>query len=214
MPVSFKYPITKADGSEFKSAKELLGQLSGESAGSYLLSTNAFWHGGLHISDDTSGYVADKRPVRAMATGEVVTYRLNDDYRTSIWGEAASAQTLKFSTSFCLVRHAYASPHKQPLAPAAPAKSTAPDQGPQNTLVFFSLYMHLQPYAGYGRRSKRAHQRRSATMEPPRHDRMQATRAAHWVASSNGVLFYRTERHWPVDCWHADLRHEQRPQLV
>jgi predicted chitinase len=152
MPVSFKYPITKADGSEFKSAKELLGQLSGESAGSYLLSTNAFWHGGLHISDDTSGYVADKRPVRAMATGEVVAYRLNDDYRTSTWGEAASAQTLKFSTSFCLVRHAYASSHKQPLAPAAPAKSTATDQGPQNTLMFFSLYMHLQPYAGYAQR--------------------------------------------------------------
>ena len=158
MPLSFKYPITKADGSEFKSAKELLGQLSGESAGFYLLSTNAFWHGGLHISDDTSGYVADKRPVRSMATGEVVAYRLNDDYRTSTWGEAANAQTLKYSTSFCLVRHAYASPHKRPVAPAAPAKSAAPatpaasDQGPQNTLVFYSLYMHLQPYAGYAQR--------------------------------------------------------------
>jgi hypothetical protein len=52
MPLSFKYPITKADGSEFKSAKELLSQLSGESAGFYLLSANAFWHGGLHISDE------------------------------------------------------------------------------------------------------------------------------------------------------------------
>jgi hypothetical protein len=161
MPLSFKYPITKADGSEFKSAKELLGQLSGESAGFYLLSTNAFWHGGLHISDDTSGYVADKRPVRSMATGEVVAYRLNDDYRTSTWGEAASAQTLKYSTSFCLVRHAYASPPKRPVAPvapAAPAKAAAAatpaasDQGPQNTLVFYSLYMHLQPYAGYAQR--------------------------------------------------------------
>jgi predicted chitinase len=155
MPLRFKYPITKADGSEFKSAKELLGQLSGESAGFYLLSTNAFWHGGLHISDDTSGYVADKRPVRSMATGEVVAYRLNDDYRTSTWGEGANAQTLKYSTSFCLVRHAYASPRKQPVAPAAPAKSAAPaasDQGPQNTLVFYSLYMHLQPYVGYAQR--------------------------------------------------------------
>ncbi|MGX6998917.1 glycoside hydrolase family 19 protein [Caballeronia sp. KNU42] len=152
MPLSFKFPITKADGSEFKSAKELLGQLSGESAGLYLLSTNAFWHGGLHISDDTSGYVADKRPVRAMATGEVVAYRLNDDYCTSTWGEAADKQTLKYSSSFCLVRHAYASPHKRPDAPATPATTAAADQGPQNTLVFYSLYMHLQPYAGYAQR--------------------------------------------------------------
>jgi len=152
MPLSFKFPITKADGSEFKSAKELLGQLSGESTGLYLLSTNAFWHGGLHISDDTSGYVADKRPVRAMATGEVVAYRLNDDYCTSTWSEAANAQTLKYSTSFCLVRHAYASPHKRPDTPAAPASTAAADQGPQNTLVFYSLYMHLQPYAGYAQR--------------------------------------------------------------
>jgi predicted chitinase len=162
MPLSFKYPITKADGTEFKSAKELLGQLNGESAGFYLLSTNAFWHGGLHISDDTSGYVAEKRPVRSMATGEVVAYRLNDDYCTSTWGEAANVQTLKYSTSFCLVRHAYASPHKRPVAPATattkpattptPATKAGADQGPQNTLVFYSLYMHLTPYAGYAQR--------------------------------------------------------------
>jgi predicted chitinase len=152
MPLSFKYPITKADGSEFKSAKELLSQLSGESAGFYLLGANAFWHGGLHISDDTSGYVVEKRPVRSMATGEVVAYRLNDDYCTSTWGEAANAQTLKYSTSFCLVRHAYASPHKRPAGSATPATPAGADQGPQNTLVFYSLYMHLQPYAGYARR--------------------------------------------------------------
>jgi predicted chitinase len=152
MPLSFKYPITKADGSEFKSAKELLGQLSGESAGFYLLSTNAFWHGGLHISDDTSGYVADKHPVRSMATGEVVAYRLNDDYCTSTWGKTTNAQTLKYSTSFCLVRHTYASPHKKPAAPATPAATAAADQGPQNTLVFYSLYMHLLPYVGYAQR--------------------------------------------------------------
>jgi predicted chitinase len=149
MPLSFKYPITQADGSEFKSAKELFAQLGGESAGFYLLSTHAFWHGGLHISDDTSGYVADKHPVRSMATGEVVAYRLNDDYRTSTWGEEADVQSLKYSTSFCLVRHAYASPHKRPVAPAGAA---VPDQGPQNTLVFYSLYMHLLPYVGYARR--------------------------------------------------------------
>jgi predicted chitinase len=149
MPLSFKYPITKADGSEFKSAKDFLGQLSGESAGFYLLSAHGFWHGGLHISDDTSGYVTDKSPVRSMATGEVVAYRLNDDYRTSVWGEAPKVQKLQYSTSFCLVRHTYASPHKRPTTAAA---SSAPDQGPQNTLVFYSLYMHLLPYVGYAQR--------------------------------------------------------------
>ncbi|NYH19847.1 glycoside hydrolase family 19 protein [Paraburkholderia bryophila] len=145
MSLSFKYPITRADGSEFKSAKELFEHLNGESAGFYLLGTHGFWHGGLHISDATSGYLADARPIRAMATGEVVAYRLNDDYRTSTWGEGADAQTLKYSTSFCLVRHRYESPRM-----ASTAGSTSP--GPQNTLVFYSLYMHLLPYSGYAQR--------------------------------------------------------------
>jgi hypothetical protein len=149
MPLNFKYPITKGERSEFRSARDLLAHLSGESAGFYLLSTHAFWHGGLHISDDTSGYVFDKRPVRCMASGEVVAYRLNDDYKTSTWGEEANAQILQYSTSFCLVHHAYASPHKRTGTPTA---AGTPDKGPQNTLVFYSLYMHLLPYVGYAQR--------------------------------------------------------------
>lgn len=175
MSINFKFPITKSDGSEFKSAKELLNQLNGETAGFYLLSAHGFWHGGLHISDATTAYAADKHPVRCMADGEVVAYRLNDDYATSTWGEGAAAATLNYSTSFCLVRHRYESPHKKPPAApagagtATPANSTAPastpttsaqpaapatanDQGPQNKLVFYTLYMHLLPYAGYAQR--------------------------------------------------------------
>lgn len=188
MSISFKYPITKADGSEFKSAKELLDQLNGEATGFYLLSAHGFWHGGLHISDKTTAYAADKHPVRCMADGEVVAYRLNHDYVTSTWGDDPTVATLEYSTSFCLVRHRYESPHKRPApaattettaaAPAAPASASAApasgaaspanaqataaqpasappaaaataDQGPQNKLVFYSLYMHLLPYSGY-----------------------------------------------------------------
>ncbi|ASL42249.1 hypothetical protein bAD24_I02075 [Burkholderia sp. AD24] len=145
MSLSFKYPLTRSDGSEFKSAKELFGHLDGEPAGFYLLGAHGFWHGGLHISDATSGYLADAWPIRAMATGEVVAYRLNDDYPTSTWGEGANAQTLKYSTSFCLVRHRYESPPR-----ASTAGSASP--GARNTLVFYSLYMHLLPYSGYAQR--------------------------------------------------------------
>lgn len=145
MSLSFKYPITRADGSEFKSAKELFDHLNGEPAGFYLLGAHGFWHGGLHITNATSGYLADAHPIRAMATGEVVAYRLNDDYPTSTWGEGADAQTLKYSTSFCLVRYRYESPRK-----ASTAGSTS--AGARNTLVFYSLYMHLLPYSGYAQR--------------------------------------------------------------
>lgn len=125
MSISFKYPITKADGSEFKTAKDLLEQLKGETGGFYLLSAHGFWHGGLHISDQTSGYASDKHPVRCMADGEVVAYRLNDDYATSIWGDGPTAATLNYSTSFCLVRHRYESPHKKPT-PATIAAASPP----------------------------------------------------------------------------------------
>src|SRR5690606_14139237 len=50
------------------------------------------------------------------------------------------ALTLQYSTSFCLVRHRYESP-------AAATSNT--DVPARNTLTFFSLYMHLAPFATY-----------------------------------------------------------------
>ncbi|MEB0043776.1 hypothetical protein, partial [Pseudomonas sp. MH10] len=47
---------------------------------------------------------------------------------------------LKYSTSFCLVRHTYQSP---------PNPEEGPDHGKQNSLTFYSLYMHLLPFERY-----------------------------------------------------------------
>ncbi|MDY7562159.1 N-acetylmuramidase family protein [Pseudomonas sp. 10B1] len=78
--------------------------------------------------------------MRCIADGEVVAYRLNADYLDSQFEQDASCLQLKYSTSFCLVRHTYQSP---------PNPEEGPDHGKQNSLTFYSLYMHLLPFERY-----------------------------------------------------------------
>ncbi|MEB0080376.1 hypothetical protein QN386_25620, partial [Pseudomonas sp. CCI3.2] len=79
-------------------------------------------------------------PVRCIADGEVVAYRLNADYLNSRFEQNSSVLQLQYSTSFCLVRHTYQSP---------PNPEEGPDHGKQNSLTFYSLYMHLLPFERY-----------------------------------------------------------------
>lgn len=138
--MNFQFPIRKADGKQFTGAQEIYKALEKEVSGHYLLGNNQFWHGGIHISDISAPQCIKDDPVRCMADGEVVAYRLNKDYVLSTFGEGEAAKTLKYSNSFCLVRHEYKSP-KNPV--------TGPDKDKQNTLTFYSLYMHLLPFDAY-----------------------------------------------------------------
>ncbi|WP_257604405.1 hypothetical protein [Pseudomonas sp. UMAB-08] len=137
---TFQFPIRKADGSQFQDAEQLHKLLESETSGRYLLSNSGYWHGGIHISNESAPHCVFDEPVRCIADGEVVAYRLNKHYLTSYVGEGLDAPWLKYSTSFCLVRHHYQSP---------PNPEEGPNFGKQNELTFYSLYMHLLPFEEY-----------------------------------------------------------------
>ncbi|WP_236192335.1 hypothetical protein [Pseudomonas glycinae] len=136
--MSFQYPFRKADGKQFESADEIYKALEKETSGHYLLGSNKFWHGGIHISNASAPQCILNEPIRCMADGEVVAYRLNEDYLESTFGE--NQRKLQYSNSFCLVRHEYKS---------APNPEEGPNKGKQNKLNFYSLYMHLLPFKRY-----------------------------------------------------------------
>lgn len=136
--INFQYPFRKADGKQFADADEIYKALESEATGHYLLGSNKFWHGGIHISDKSAPQCVLNEPIRCIADGEVVAYRLNQDYLESTFGE--NEKKLKYSNSFCLVRHEYKS---------APNPEEGPNKGKQNKLTFYSLYMHLLPYERY-----------------------------------------------------------------
>lgn len=138
--MNFQYPFRKADGKQFNNVEDVYKVLENEKSGHYLLGSNKFWHGGIHISDKSAPQCVLNEPVRCIADGEVVAYRLNKDYLESTFGDGDTAKKLKYSNSFCLVRHEYKS---------APNPEEGPNKGKQNKLNFFSLYMHLLPYDRY-----------------------------------------------------------------
>lgn len=136
--MNFQYPFRKADGKQFTDAEEIYKVLEGETSGHYLLGSNKFWHGGIHITNSSAPQCVLNEPVRCMADGEVVAYRLNEDYLESTFGD--NEKKLKYSNSFCLVRHEYKS---------APNAEEGVNKGKQNKLKFYSLYMHLLPHVRY-----------------------------------------------------------------
>lgn len=135
---NFQFPIRRVDGKQFTDIDEVYMALEAETSGHYLLGSNMFWHGGIHITDKSAPQCVLDEAVRCVADGEVVAYRLNDDYLESVFGD--NEKKLKYSNSFCLVRHEYKS---------APNTEEGSNKGKQNTLNFYSLYMHLLPYKRY-----------------------------------------------------------------
>ncbi|WP_248740390.1 peptidoglycan DD-metalloendopeptidase family protein [Pseudomonas sp. MWU12-2029] len=136
--MNFQYPFRQADGKQFSDAEEVYKTLANERSGHYLLGSNKFWHGGIHISEISIPQCVLNEPIRCVADGKVVAYRLNEDYLESTFGDGE--KKLKYSNSFCLVRHEYKS---------APNPEEGVNKGKQNKLNFYSLYMHLLPYQGY-----------------------------------------------------------------
>ncbi|SUC46777.1 Phage-related lysozyme (muraminidase) [Providencia stuartii] len=124
---------------------EILGHLTGESTGSYLLGRNGMWHSGIHMTNTTTPWCAlssnkfeeqtafpikytGDQPIQCMADGEIVAYRINQDYIPIQWG----GMTLQLSGSFVLVRHEVQLGETQ-----------------SSGLRFYTLYMHLAPHLAY-----------------------------------------------------------------
>lgn len=129
--MKFAFPILTGKGEEFKDVKALTALINGEKSGHYLLGNHNKWHGGIHISDQIAPWCKDKYPVRAIADGKVVAFRMMEDYLTSEF----QGESLRYSNCFCLVQHEYCEVNAETKA--------------KNEFTFYSLYMHLLPWRQY-----------------------------------------------------------------
>ena len=121
-------------------ALQHLTALSKAKAGFYPIGGNGLWHGGIHLDKGTSGDF-DQSRVNCMTNGEVVAYRIDDEYPVSIYAGRPPLQIrAPFSTGFVLVRHT--------LQPKAPASADGSKPKPP-ALTIYSLYMHLKCWKDY-----------------------------------------------------------------
>lgn len=109
----YQFPVRKADGSHFQT-EELFKALEKETSGHYLLGNHGFWHGGIHFSERSMPHCRLQQAIRCIADGEVVAYRLNRNYLSSMFTGDSLCSQLQYSTSFCLVRHQYESAKRPP----------------------------------------------------------------------------------------------------
>lgn len=130
------FPVRKENGSDYSTLNEMMDVLSHEPHGTWLAGTNLLWHGGIHFSDSTTPWSVMKPdnaehviPVQCMADGEVVAWRVNQDYLTNTY----ASHTLQYSSTFVLV------------------KSTCqPDpDNEESGLDFYTLYMGLAPLSAF-----------------------------------------------------------------
>ncbi|HHQ4709989.1 TPA: murein hydrolase activator EnvC family protein [Aeromonas veronii] len=143
-------PITQADGKEFKDAKSLASLLGTEA--NYLLGLNT-WHGGIHISNKKVPWVKDIHPVRCMADGEVVAFRMMPDYLVSNF----KGQEYRYSNSFCLVRHHFKQPKSAEENKGSTQKENSSEKGgstEDNGFTYYTLYMHLCPWDKWPKNSR------------------------------------------------------------
>ncbi len=134
----WRYPFPDRDGKEATDPHAFYYALGVMDDGFFPLGVNGFPHGGVHFGERTSASFDQSAGVGVIANGEIVAFRLDDAYpqvhftQDRRWG--------MYSTGFVLVRH-------QLTMPAAPGSTTA--QPADETLTFFSLYMHMADWATY-----------------------------------------------------------------
>ncbi|WP_186028895.1 glycoside hydrolase family 19 protein [Burkholderia gladioli] len=147
------YPFPQKDASAAIDPDAYLAALQG-SDGPFPLGLNGLWHGGIHFDQEggssASGDLDHSGGVRCIADGEVVAYCLDSDYQRLTYPDQS---TVLYSRSFTLVRHKLTLPPvpagTSNSASNTPASSNKPSIDPADSLVFFSLYMHLAPCKVY-----------------------------------------------------------------
>lgn len=130
------FPAKKANGDHYSTVDEIMARILQEPHGSWLAGTNAMWHGGLHITDVSAPESVLTRetadtavPLQFMAGGEVVAWRLNQDYLSSDY----MGNALQYSSTFVLVK----------------STCTPDTEKPENALDFYALYMGLAPLSAF-----------------------------------------------------------------
>jgi hypothetical protein len=150
--INWAYPFPAKPASTSSSASdtshpELYFQaLAKAKDGFYPMGASGLWHGGVHFDEGTAGSL-DQSEVKCIADGEVIAYRIDEQYPRTTYGEGPTAVHLPFSTGFVLVKHQL----KFPAIPIEPSTDKAAETPPPATpeLTFYSLYMHLLDWAGY-----------------------------------------------------------------
>ncbi|MEI8593814.1 pesticin C-terminus-like muramidase [Photobacterium sp. Hal280] len=117
------FPICQVDGRQFNDVSALKVLLNGQTSGRYIISKGRGWHGGIHFNNRIAFWAQHFQPVQAMADGELVAYRMAEEYPTTQYLESTSS----YSNNFCLLRHTFQNPDKE-----------------DESYTFYSLYMHLQ----------------------------------------------------------------------
>lgn len=124
--------VLPVDG--YRSATEFMAAMQGSEGDTHWLMKQAeHWHGGIHLCDGFAGnavFKPDSHGLKSMTDGQVVAWRLNDDYQTAAYGK----KTLKFSSTFVLIK-----------------STCTPDKDrPDNALDFYTLWMQIAPLSEYG----------------------------------------------------------------
>ncbi|MHA6678760.1 glycoside hydrolase family 19 protein [Enterobacter cloacae] len=130
------FPARKANGEQYATLDDMMQPLCQEPHGSWLAGTNNMWHGGIHITSKSApgsvltNETADTaEPLQFMAGGEVVAWRINQDYLTGKYIN----NPLQYSSTFVLVK----------------STCTPDPEKKDNSLDFYSLYIGLAPLSAF-----------------------------------------------------------------
>ncbi|MDD2115402.1 N-acetylmuramidase family protein [Pseudomonas asiatica] len=113
-----------------------LTSLANATAGFFPLGAGGLWHGGVHFDSGTAG-VLEQTSVHCLADGEVVAYRTDKHSAKTVYRVNKVPVMKPFSRNFVLVRHRLEPPRIEGSEKKPPS------------LVFYSLYMHLQDGSAY-----------------------------------------------------------------
>lgn len=167
------FPARKQNGENYATLDEMMGLIGQEPHGSWLAGTNRMWHGGIHITEKsapgsvlTTATMESAVPLQCMAGGEVVAWRLNQDYQKKDW----SGQPLQYTTTFVLVKSV-----------CQPDPNNA-----QTRLEFYSLYMGLAPLSAFEKR-KCMKVKATSVMKHP-YERYEGSQPGTIPATRSGVL--------------------------
>lgn len=132
------FPARKANGEQYATVDDMMQPLDQEPHGSWLAGTNNMWHGGIHITRKsapgsvlTSETADTAVPLQFMAGGEVVAWRVNQDYLTSTYMN----KPLQYSSTFVLVK----------------STCTPDPEKKANSLDFYTLYIGLAPLSAFAK---------------------------------------------------------------
>jgi hypothetical protein len=137
-PLTWRYPFPARDGKEITDPQIFYDALGAMGDGYFPLGLNGFPHGGIHFGAASASRVDQSNGVHVIADGEIVAYRLDDAYPHLRYTQ--TRRWALYSTGFVLVRHRMTMP---------PAPGRTGTQPADETLTFFSLYLHMADWSTY-----------------------------------------------------------------